>query len=1217
MTKTWEVFRFELGFQMGRVSTRIYFALFLALALLMSFAVYMDARNDGYFFNAPIVTGLITIIASMVSLLVTSGVAGDAATRDGEVRIDSLLYTTPLRKASYLAGRFLGAFAVTALLLLAVPLGLLLATRVPGIDPAALGPLHVQAYLTSYFLFALPNAFLATAVLFSLATISRSAVTAYAGAAVLFFSAFITEGFIGAKLGKWGLAKLLDPLGYTPLHALWTSFNPQQKNTLLIPLDQTLLSNRLLWAGVAIVVLAIAHVRFRFAYSGGGQAILPVLVPARTGRIACPPQERWTAITVPDARRVFGMATRLRQLRAVAMRSFRELIVSKAWLLVPLTAILFISTAAEVLEVELGTPGAATTARVADILAAGELARLIAVLIAISAGELIWRERDARMNAIADVAPVPEWLSFLGKFLALGLMLALTEAVFIASGIVVQLSMGFSGLVDLGLYAKIIFGFQFTGYLLFAALAMVLHVLVNQKYVANVLAILAYIALQMARELGVEHNLLLYGGAPEWSYSEMSGFGSQLAAWIWFTFYWAGWALLFGVVTYLFWMRGEERGLRTRLTLARRRLTRGPAAVGAIALAIIAGAGGFVFYNTNILNRYHTDAEREERSVEYERRYARYASVPQPLLAATTLHVDFHPQRGSATIRGSYRLENRTGTAIDTIHLVTNTGIETKGVTFDRPARLTHSDDDLGYRIYALGKSVQPGESVRMNFEVRHAPRGFTNFGRNAAVVGNGSWIQHRAEQAPGARQWLPFVGYQTSRELAAAGARREHGLPERKSIPALEDVAARSDRQGREKIALETIIGTDADQTGVAPGELRRTWTANGRRYFHFVTDAPITNSYAIYSARYAVQHAKWRDVDIEILHHPPHTRNLGRMLQSVRASLDYHTRHYSPYPHRQLRLVEYPSSGRGLGLTSYPGMIEYSEGFALVRPEDDARKIDFPFAVIGHEMGHQWWGHQLMPALVEGAPVLSESLAWYSSMMTIEHTFGREHLMHLVDIMRAEFMAPHMTAEVPLMRTFDRFDAYRVGPFAMYALRESVGEEQVNAALRTMLAKYDPAQTPFPTTLDLYRELRAVTPPAKQALLKDLFEEITFWNLRTKKADAQPAGDGTYRLTLQIDAEKLKGNALGREKPVPMNDAIDVAAFDAAGKTIYRQEHPIRSGAQTITITVPRAPARAAIDPDHALLDRKPEDNDVVTGFSPSAGGLKPAPHAPRSPR
>jgi hypothetical protein len=697
----------------------------------------------------------------------------------------------------------------------------------------------------------------------------------------------------------------------------------------------------------------------------------------------------------------------------------------------------------------------------------------------------------------------------------------------------------------------------------------------------------------MAAELGLEHNLLVYGGAPVPSYSEMSGFGGQAGPWAWFTLYWAGWALLLAVVSYLFWMRGEERGLRWRLALARRRLTRPTAAIGVAALAIIAGAGGFAFYNTNVLNRYWTDAELDERRAEYERRYGRYASLAQPLLAGTKLHVDFHPRRRAATVRGTYRLENRTQVPIDAIHVVASSDLETNGIAFDRAAKLVSRDDGFGYSIYALGKPLQPGESVRMDFQVNFAPRGFTNDGWNPSVTANGSWFQHRGEHNHGQRQWLPFIGYQTNRELQNEGTRRRHGLPPRRAIPALENVAARSDQQGREKIAFEAIVSTDADQIGVAPGALRRAWTENGRRYFHYVPDAPITNSYAIYSANYAVQRARWNDVDIEILYHPAHGANLQRMLRSVTASLDYHTKHYGPYPYKHLRLVEYPSSGRGMGLTSFPGLIEYSEGFALVRPEEDTREIDFPFAIMAHEMGHQWWGHQIVPALVEGAPVLSESLAWYSAMLVIEETFGREHLGRLLDIMRSQYMAPHETRDVPLLRAWDRLDAYRTGPFAMYALREAAGVDRVNGALRNLLAKFDPERPPLPTSLDLYAELRAATPPEMHGLLKDLFEDITFWDLRTKKADAQPAANGAWRVTLHVEARKLKADAAGKEEPVPMNDAIEVAAFGADGKAIYRAPHRIRSGEQTISFTVPRRPASVGVDPDHELLDRKPEDN------------------------
>ncbi|HYR29967.1 MAG TPA: ABC transporter permease, partial [Thermoanaerobaculia bacterium] len=674
----------------------------------------------------------------------------------------------------------------------------------------------------------------------------------------------------------------------------------------------------------------------------------------------------------------------------------------------------------------------------------------------------------------------------------------------------------------------------------------------------------------MFGEFGIEHNLLLYSGAPQPVYSEMSGFGGDVGPWAWFTFYWAGWALLLAVVSYLFWIRGEERGLRMRLLLARRRLTGWTRAVAIAALAIIAGAGGYVFYNTNVLNRYWTDAERDEHRAEYERRFGKYAALPQPLLAATTLHVDFHPDRGAATIRGKYLLENRGKSAIGAIHVVASTLVEPNEVSVDRPSRLALSDDAFGYRIYDLGRALQPGESLQMNFTVVHAPKGFTNAGASPAVVANGSWIQHRAEQSHSSRQWLPFVGYQDNRELDNAAMRNMHGLPERPALPKLENELARNDSQGREKIVLETIVGTTADQTGVAPGALLRTWSENGRRYAHYRTDAPISNSYAIYSANYAVRRAKWRDVDIEILHHPAHTANLDRIVKGVTASFDYHVREYGPYPHKQLRVVEYPSSGRGLGLTSFPGMIEYSEGFALVRVEDDQRKIDFPFAIIAHEMGHQWWGHKLLPAGVEGAPILSESLAWYSAMMTIEDSYGRDHLLRLLDIMRAEYMAPHETRSVSLLRTWDRLDAYRTGPFAMYALRELAGETHVNGALRNLLAKFDPQRPPYPTSLDLYAELRAATPQPMHYLLKDLFEDITFWNVKTKKAEAEPAGNGTYRLTLHVDAQKVKADAAGKEKPVPMDDAIEVAAFDANGKTLYRAPHRIRSGEQTITVTV-----------------------------------------------
>lgn len=1198
MTKTLAVFRFELSYQLRRGSTLFYFLIVFGMCMVLLQTMAGGSQEDGNF-NSPFAVLVMVVLGSMLALAMIAAFAGDAAARDTDMRLDALFYTSPVGKRAYLLGRFLGAFSVSALLLLALPAGTVIATWMPWVDPESLGPARASAYVTPYLLYALPNAFVATALLFAAAALTRRAIASYAAAAFLFFTAMVCGKLLGPRVG-WNVAQLLDPLGYTPLIALWQSLTPLQKNTFVLVPDSALLTNRLLWLGVATTALAAAYARFRFAHQAAGRAWRPLQSKPQQAMphdLSSKPEQPAQPAAVPAARRVFDAATRRRQLLAITMRSFRELHTSRAWWIVPLLALLFVLEAPELAKNELGVPGPLTTARLAAFLTA-DVSVFLTLLIALSAGELVWRERGARIHALAGVTPAPDWLPVTGKFLALAMMLAATLTIFLVAGLAVQTIHG-TDRYDLPLYIQILFGLQLPEYLLTAALAMIVHVLVNQKYVANVLVVLVPFVRDIARRLGVEDHLLLYGDLPKWAHSEMAGFGPAVEARLWFTLYFGGWALLFALAAYLFWIRGEERDLRQRLALARRRLTRGAATLGATAVAVIAGAGGFIFYNTHILHDYPTTREAEQRRAEYERRYGRYASLPQPAVAAAKLHVDFYPRRRAATIRGSYRLENRSSARIDAIHITTSGGVGTTTVSFDRPSRLTVDDDVLDYRIYALDRPLEPGESLRMDFGVASETDVFKNYG-NPPVARNVSVIIHR----PGKRDhWLPLVGYQSPRELNDRVVRKKYGLRERSPYPRLGDVPVGNEQRGYDRIELETIIGSDAGQIGVAPGELRRTWTEQGRRYVHYVTDAPISNAWTITAANYAIHRAKWRPpagsgqpVGIEIFHHPAHTANLERMVRSIQASLGYNTREFGPYPYRQIRLVEYPSAPYWLQLTAHSGLVTYAEGFSLLRPAADPRNIDVPFAAVAHEVGHQWWGHQLTPAMVEGGPFLAESLAWYSGMLVVEETFGRDHLQRLLDMMRAHYVQPNQPRTVPLLRAFDDVDGYRRGPFAMYALREAVGAETVNRALRNLLAKFPPGRAPYPTSLDFYAELRAATPAPMHGLLKDLFEEITFWELSAKGIEVQPDGRGAYRVLLHVEAQKLKGDATGTERPVPMNDPVEILLYDAARKPLYRASQRIRSGPQTIELLVPRPPAGAVVDPDRELLDRRLADNEVI---------------------
>ncbi|HEX8619873.1 MAG TPA: M1 family aminopeptidase, partial [Thermoanaerobaculia bacterium] len=963
------------------------------------------------------------------------------------------------------------------------------------------------------------------------------------------FTAMIAGKLLTPRLGA-GAASLFDPLGYTSLAALMPSLTPLQKNTFVLVLDQTLLTSRLVWLGIATAVMAAVYARFRFAHQAAGRGATTLQSkpqqPSDSSSNVAP-------AAVPVARRRFDASTRLRQLRAITMRSFRELHTSRAWSIVPLLALLFVLQAPQLATNEMGVPSRLSAARLTEFLI-GDVSILITLLIALSAGELVWRDRAARIHALSGVTPVPDWISVTGKFAALATMLAAALTIFLFAGLAVQTMYG-AGRYDLALYLQILYGLLLPEYLLTVALAMLIHVLINQKYVANVLIVLTPFARDLIRSLGVEDNLLLYGSVPPWMHSEISGFGPATEARLWFTLYYGGWALLFALTTYLFWIRGEERDPRQRFGLARRRFTPLATIAGATAFAIIAGAGGFIFYNTHIRHEYTTTAKHEQRRAELERRYGRYASLPQPILTATKLEVEFYPQRRAATIRGTYRFENLTSEKIGTIQVATSSDVDTTTVSFDRASRLT-IDDGLDYRIYALDRALEPGESLEMRFGVELETRLFQN--QNPPVVRNGSFMTHRPRDGV---HWLPVVGYPSPRELDNPGLRKRYGLRERSPYPRLGDRAVGNEQRGYETIQLETTIGTDAGQIGVAPGKTRRMWAENGRQYVHYVTEAPISNAWTLGSANYAVHRAQWRPatgshppVEIEIFHDPAHTANLDRMVRGVQASLEHNTKAFGPYRYQHVRLAEFPSPASVGGMTAHSSMMTYAEGFSLLRPQDDARNIDFVFAVVAHEMGHQWWGHQLTPAVVEGAPFLAESLAWYSAMLVIEETLGRDHLQRLLDMMRADYLQPNQPRTVPLLRAIDQVDAYRRGPFAMYALRERVGVQNVNRTLRTLLSKFPPGRTPYPTSLDFYAELRAVTPAPMQTLLKDLFEEITFWELSAQRIDVKPDGQGAYRVTLHVEAEKLKGDKFGMEHPVPMNEPVEILVYDANHKPLYR---------------------------------------------------------------
>ncbi len=74
----------------------------------------------------------------------------------------------------------------------------------------------------------------------------------------------------------------------------------------------------------------------------------------------------------------------------------------------------------------------------------------------------------------------------------------------------------------------------------------------------------------------------------------------------WFRVYWGIGAVLLAIVTNLLWVRGTESSWQVRMKLAAARLSRTTVAAGLVCVALMAGVGGYIFYNTHVLNPYRT-----------------------------------------------------------------------------------------------------------------------------------------------------------------------------------------------------------------------------------------------------------------------------------------------------------------------------------------------------------------------------------------------------------------------------------------------------------------------------------------------------------------------------------------------------------------------------------------------------------------------------------
>jgi ABC-2 type transport system permease protein len=269
----------------------------------------------------------------------------------------------------------------------------------------------------------------------------------------------------------------------------------------------------------------------------------------------------------------------------------------------------------------------------------------------------------------------------------------------------------------------------------------------------------------------------------------------------------------------------------------------------------------------------------------------------------------------------------------------------------------------------------------------------------------------------------------------------------------------------------------------------------------------------------------------------------------------------------------------------------------------------------LIAHEVAHQRWGHQVVPADVPGGNMLSESLAEYSALMVMENKYGQAAIRRFLKANLDKYLQSRGQGDLerPLARAkiHQAPILYQKGGLAMYALKEAMGEATVNRALARLIREHGFKSDPYASPDDLLRILREEAGPEHHELLSDLLEKITIWELRAVSANATKLADGRWRVKLEIAARKHEADENGAATERPLDQHIAVGLFTSDPRSqgrlsdrnvVYLKRHRIVSGRQTIELIVDRLPTHAGINPYLTLIQRETEAT-VVPVSRPTA--------------
>lgn len=1207
------IFKFETKRWFKNWQFYLYFTLFFALSfLIMAGATgYFDAltvtTSSNTVMNSPIaINGLMGGITTFLNFIIPV-VIGTTVYRDFKYNTHTLLFAYPFNKFQYLIGKFLSGFLITFVITFSIGLGFLLATALPFANPDLLGPISLAAYFQSYLVFVLPNIFFMGAMIFMLVTLTRNQYIGFIFVIILLFIPGIINS-LTAKVDDKFVASLFEPFGNQALSYVTKYWTIDEQNTLLIPLDDVIIYNRLIWIGVGVLALIATYFSFSFSQS-------PVTIgrKRKAERVTKNNFGSIIKINLPKVSYNYSFISNLKT--SIRLSKFEFASIVKNWIFIILMIILviFILISSVSLGEMYGTNTYPVTWKIIEV-TSGSISLFLSILIYLFAGILLNNATSSRMNLLIDSTAVPNWSLLLSKFIALVEMVCVVFLVAILSGVLIQTYLGYYNF-EFGQYFVDFFGFQLIDYVIIILLSLFIQAFFKNYFIGFFITALVIQLLPVAlNKLGIEQAVFHFNSGSGYSYSDMDGFGT-VRGYFYYKLYW----LLFGFVLYgltlLFWRRGILSNAKERLQLFAKRFKM-PIAVPVVIIALaFVGLGYALYYQAVKLEPYYTAQEYEKQQVDFEKKYKKFEKYAQPRIVDVKVAMDIFPNERNYKAVVNYVMVNKSEKAIDSLFI--NYGKNSQSIKFNKDYQLVMNDTVMDFDIYRLNQPLNPGDSLKVEMVVQNQPN--TWLKDRSPIIENGTFINNGI---------FPSFGYNDGAEIQDNDIRKKYNLAPRERMAATDDPEARKNTyisNEADWITFETTVSTAGDQIAIAPGYLQKQWQKDGRNYFHYKMDQKMLNFYAFNSARYEVKKEKWNNLNLEIYYHKGHEYNLDRMMEALKKSLAYYSENFGEYQHKQARIIEFPKT-MGTFAQAFANTMPFSEaiGFIADVDEDDPNGVDYPFSVVSHEMAHQWWAHQVIGANVKGATLLSESLSEYSSLKVLEKEYGKFQMRKFLKDALDGYLRGRRSEwkeENPLMYNENQqYIHYNKGSLVLYAMSDYLGEKRFNDILKEYVAKVKFQEAPYTNSIEFVNHLKANTPANLQYLITDMFETITLYDNKVDKVEVKPLKDGKYQVDISFIVSKYRTSPKGTQiykdangktltgkdgkkevNSYPLNDYVEVGVFGEKTlkgnheyeNELYNKKYLINKVNNKVTIIVNKKPVEVGVDPYNKLIDRDSNDN------------------------